>query len=271
MARRRKHEEEHENSERWLLTYADMITLLMAFFIMLYTLSRVDGVKMGVVAQNLRERLNFLPISFGTPDQGSGIFKTSGEKSGSPLGGDSRRAQGKYQMTLKAIHKTLKRNQVDDLVKMNLSPKGMVISLVSDKIAFDLQSAELKPDAKKVLDTLGPVLQPIANQISIEGNTDEMQTIQPNGISSNWQLSMARASSVMSYLVQKKYLQEDQIILTANSANRPSVATAGMSLDDQKRLNRRVDIILLGESLQHRGNLDPKKLEEQESEDQDPR
>ncbi len=247
IARKVKHEEE-ENSERWLLTYADMITLLMAFFILMYTMSNISIAKMAALAAIMKNRLGGNISLFPGNDKADQnmVFKTEGEKGSKPMAGDARLIPQRFQVTMKDIKKTLKRNRLDDLVRVSTEKRGMVISIMSEGILFDLQSATLKPSAVLVLDSLGVILEKMANRISIEGNTDELRFSSGIDPAVNWNLSAARALSVLNYMVHKKrYISEKRVSMAAFAANKPG-AVQIQDPEERRRMNRRVDIVIIG-------------------------
>ena len=244
---KKKHEEE-ENAERWLLTYADMITLLMAFFILMYTMSNINASKLAALAAIMKNRMGGNISLFPGNDKADQnmVFKTEGEKGARPMAGDARLIPARFQVTMKDIKKTLKRNRIDDLVKVSADKRGMVISIISEGILFDLQSATLKPSAVQILDNLGVSLEKIANPISIEGNTDEMRFSSGGDPAVNWNLSAARALSVLNYMVhKKKFISEKRVSMAAYASNKPGTIEIP-DPEERRRLNRRVDIVILG-------------------------
>ena len=230
------------------MTYADMITLLMAFFILMYTMSNISIAKMAALAAIMKNRLGGNISLFPGNDKADQnmVFKTEGEKGSKPMAGDARLIPQRFQVTMKDIKKTLKRNRLDDLVRVSTEKRGMVISIMSEGILFDLQSATLKPSAVLVLDSLGVILEKMANRISIEGNTDELRFSSGIDPAVNWNLSAARALSVLNYMVHKKrYISEKRVSMAAFAANKPG-AVQIQDPEERRRMNRRVDIVIIG-------------------------
>lgn len=248
MARRKKHEG-HGNLERWLLTYADMITLLMAFFIMLYTMSRVDTAKLAEVSANIRAQSGYYPTSIA----GFGVSVL-------PFGGStdvnslrpfmpSQHPTRLSDSTITAhFRRVLARDGLSNLIRVRRKNNGLIFSVISDDILFDKRSAALKPSAKPLLDTLGTMLSAIENKISIEGHTDESYFPDKEELNGNWHLSAERAMSVLHYFIQTRQVPETQMRITAWSSNAP-VTDANLTEQERRKLARRVDVVIEGKNV----------------------
>jgi len=245
----KKHEEDHENLERWLLTYADMITLLMAFFILLYTMSKIDAAKYAELSKQLKNKFGGNISVFTGQDMAFDyrIFQTVGERGTFLTVGNPKLIPVKFQLLVKDFKTMLRRNNIEDVITIFGDKKGLVISILTDGILFDLQSPLLKPEAQKILDVLGVFLQNLRNPISVEGHTDELRYTGQGDPLVNWHLSANRALSVLRYLVSKNYVSEKRISLSAFAANRP-VRTDEKDEEKRRRLCRRVDLVILGET-----------------------
>ncbi|HNW33701.1 MAG TPA: flagellar motor protein MotB [Candidatus Ozemobacteraceae bacterium] len=247
---RRRHQEEgeHENTERWLLTYSDMITLLMAFFILMYTFSRVDAAKLKGVAVSVQKNLGYsmvtmFPTITASPIDGAPLVT----KVPPAIVGSTRIIPASYKLAAKNIAQTLQRDGLADQVRVGMDARGMVISLVSG-VLFDIGSDKLKSDAKKLLDSVGLILAEVPNELVIEGHTDEQGTPMPSGLSPNWKLSAGRSVAVLEYLVSRGFLTQSKVSLGAFSSNKPLTTDLRISPDERHKRNRRVDIVLVGES-----------------------
>ena len=245
--RRRDHEEEHDNEERWLLTYADMITLLMVLFIVLFSIGQLDLKKF----QQLRSGL---ASSFGTSTAaplggGNGVLdggKTPLDQQDAAAKLDAQAAaaaQQKAQLsqTAKEIQQALAGKGLGDKVTFRLEDRGLVLQIVSDDVLFDLGKAELRPEGKDVLDGLVPALQEVSNQLAVEGHTDN-QPILSGPFATNWELSTARATTVLRYLVEQKGIVATRIAAAGYADTHPVVAN---DTPENKARNRRVEIVIL--------------------------
>ncbi|MBF0501118.1 MAG: flagellar motor protein MotB [Candidatus Riflebacteria bacterium] len=246
MSRRKKKGGAHENLERWLLTYADMITLLMAFFIMLYTMSRVDTTKLKAVADVMKGRLGYYPISF--PGGGPSVLVAeggAGHNGPLPISPSVNMVPYSDKTIMAHFSKYLKRDGLGDRVKVRQTERGVVLSLLSDGILFEKRESALKPEAKKILDSVGTLLAGLDNDIQVEGHTDESALSDKTQMNGNWILSAARAMAVLNYLVQQKYVPEKRINFAAFSSNKP-VTNPELSDDEKRKLSRRVDLLIVG-------------------------
>jgi chemotaxis protein MotB len=250
--RRRNHEEEHDNEERWLLTYADMITLLMVLFIVLFSIGQLDLKKF----EQLRSGL---ASSFGTKtevalDGGSGVLDAGNSALDAQTAQDILDAQKaaeaeavkQLRETADEVKKTLAGQGLGDKVTFRFEDRGLVLQIVTDEVLFDLGKADLRPEGRAVLDGLASALQQVPNQISVEGHTDN-RPISGFPFASNWELSTYRATSVLRYLVEQKGLDRKKISAAGYGEERPIVPNDSPAHQAQ---NRRVEIVVLAPSKQ---------------------
>jgi chemotaxis protein MotB len=229
---RKKHPEEHENLERWLITYADLITLLLAFFIMMYTFSKQDAQKYQEVAQHLKA------IFTG----GTGLLAKGSVGASQQVDLPAKSAPGE-EIKKKLEHEMDTMTKGED-AQQNMSifsdERGVVIRIM-ERTFFDGGKAELKEKAKNTLDRILPVFKDIKNHVMIEGHTDNMPINTPE-FKSNWELSVRRATEVVRYLVEKKGFPPQRISATGYAEYRP---VAQNTTSDNRSLNRRIEIIVL--------------------------
>jgi len=229
--KKRKHEEEHQNAERWLLTYADLITLLLAFFIMMYVFSKRDAYKYDEVASHLKTIFS----------GGTGLAGKGSVTAASPIDMLSRGASsGEIKRQLEG--EFLDKNH-DKFGGENISifsdERGVVIRVL-DKAFFDEGKADLKEGAKSALDKIVPIIKNIENHIRIEGHTDNVP-ISTTEFKSNWELSVRRATEVVRYLIEKRGLPPERISATGYAEFRPVVKNTS---PQNRALNRRIEIIV---------------------------
>lgn len=239
MARRKKSHAEgpHDNEERWLLTYADMITLLMVLFVVMYAISTTDLRKLTVLAQSLSSAFNAdvltgqqaLSISDG---QDTSVQQDMSASGTSPV-----------QSDLKAIKAALEDYAIGQglggEVEVGMTPQGIVIRL-NDALLFSSGRAHLDDHAINVLKRVADIVKPLPNQVRIEGNTDDQA---PDGVlyTSNWDLSSARALSVLKAMVDIG-VDPSRMSALGNSQYSP----LSPNVDEASRAkNRRVDIVVL--------------------------
>ena len=230
--KRRKHNEEHENAERWLLTYADLITLLLAFFIMMYVFSKKDAQKYDEVASHLKTIFS----------GGTGLAGKGSVTAASPIDMPSKGASsGEIKRQLESELMDSNRNKPGGENISVLSDERGVVIRVLDKAFFDEGKAELKDGAKGALDKIVPIIKSVDNHVRIEGHTDNVP-INTNEFKSNWELSVRRATEVVRYFVEKRGLPPDRISATGYAEYRPIVQN---NSPKNKSLNRRIEIIVV--------------------------
>ncbi len=270
MARKKK-SEEHVNHERWLVSYADFITLLFAFFTTLYAISSVDAQKMGKMVMSMRASFDgnlFSPggksLALGPGMGGVGtapIAKDVVQDLRVPQNAQARDAALRKLKELKANFVPLSdggsgrtlgsfKSQVDSLVGeealkrksviTRLEGRGLVISLGEGGF-FDSGSDQIKPAGLALLDTIATSLITVANHIRIEGHTDNVP-IRNSRFPSNWELSTARATVIVAHLLDKFGLSPERVSAAGYAEYRP---VASNDAEEGRARNRRVDIIVL--------------------------
>jgi chemotaxis protein MotB len=266
--RRAAAHEEHEaaNHERWLLTYADMITLLMVLFIVLFAISVVDKKKFAELADGLSHNLNsspkVLPAGTGVLDGGKSTKPDMGQLAANPplpvtpieqvdLQKQLHAEQQKQdllkqeQLTLgdarQQIEAALKAKGLQNSVSFAVTSRGLVVSIVTDQVLFDTGKADLKPVGQQVLDAVAPALRNLPNDVSVEGHTDNVP-INGGPFASNWELSAVRATTVVRYLVGTDGLRANRMSATGFADTKPVVPNDSPAHQAQ---NRRVDVVVL--------------------------
>lgn len=230
--RRKKREEEHENLERWLITYADLITLLLAFFIMMYVFSKQDAQKYDEVVGHLKT------IFTG----GSGVHG-QGKEGGLPfelpmkIAGARNEVQDKLENEIKSM-------KGDESVKKDVSvfsdERGVVVRIL-DKACFEEGKADLQERSKSALSRIAAVIKETKNQIRIEGHTDNVP-ISNYEFKSNWELSARRATEVVKYFVERFAFPPNRISAAGYAEYRPVTSN---DTAEHRALNRRIEIIIL--------------------------
>ena len=225
--RRRNLDTGQENTERWLLTYADLITLLLAFFIVMYSMSRVDASKFGKVTDAFNDILRGNPATSGGAGSGS-----------TPVSDDT---GARMLINLEqAIDRRLQMDGLADRIEIIESKRGLVIR-VMESAAFDPGSADLKPQMFAVLAVLAQELGDIPNQVLVEGHSDNTPIATPR-YPSNWELSTARSTGVIRHLVEQLAVDPERVSAVGYAEYRP---IAPNQTPQGRANNRRVDIIIL--------------------------
>jgi chemotaxis protein MotB len=214
---------------RWLLTYADMITLLLALFIILFAISNISAVKFNRLAR---------AISGGF----SSTSAINNPPNGGALGHQLGRTDEANMVAIKAaLDKYIARQRLQTKVQTRIASQGLVVTLLSDKAYYDSGSAELRPETKSVLTVIAGQLRGVRNEVRVEGSTDDVP-IATYAYPSNWELSAARATGVTRYLVERERIAPTRISLAGYGQFRPKFANDS---DVHRQQNRRVDIVIL--------------------------
>jgi len=256
MARPKK-QHAHENHERWLLTYADMITLLVAFFIMLYAMSVMNQHKFQQVAISVRsgfggdvmgrapsilEGSGESQVAMSVTEQGSqDINKEVQDISPHFKEKDILIPSSSLDATLEKLRAVIKQDHLEKTVMVKSEERGIVVTVVTDKFLFDKGQADIKPETDYVLDSVARPLKSIPNQIRIEGYTDDLPICTAR-FPSNWELSTTRATTVLRYFIAHNELSPDRLSAAGYADTRPICP----NVDERSRaLNRRVEIVVL--------------------------
>lgn|SRR5574344_252523 len=247
MARKKK-PPEHENLERWLVSYADFMTLLFATFVVLYALSQINVNEFKKVEDSLKKAFSAQSIL----DGGSGVM-SSGNSVMDTSAGDSvidtllmeyispRYEQQSYEEIEKTIEDMTKSGEMDG-VSAKVDDRGFVIT-ITDKngVVFKSGSAELSPKAKTILEKVGKlIVEKFAmHLIKVEGHTDSMPV--SGKYPSNWELSSARASGIVRYLIGRFKIPPEMMSAVGYADTRPIVNEKNTAAYAK---NRRVEIVV---------------------------
>lgn len=246
-------EEKKENMDRWLVTYADLITLLMIFFVLMYTMSQVDVKKYKAVVNSISIVLTGQAIS-ALDTQGPSLAEgLSGQQI--PEGeGEIPANQGQLQEVKNLIQEFIetqdlelgsgetggKTTKLGEYIVVYEQERGLVISF-KDTLLFASGSDELTPQARSIIRQVGEALKDLPNYIRVEGHTDNLP-IHTARFPSNWELSVLRASNVVHVLQDEGGIPPDRLSIIGYGEYRPLVPNE----DDLSRaMNRRVDIVIL--------------------------
>lgn len=255
----KKRAQAHPNHERWLVSYADFITLLFAFFVVLYSSSQVDKRKAGRLALAIQ-------VAF----QELGVFQTSSTKVPikdedaipfekvqivenidkdadlkrivNPMKGvlssasEAQSLQDAQQAISKALDPEIKRREVS----MSLRREGLVVSL-KEMGFFDSGSATIRPGSMNAIGRLAEVLKSRPENLRVEGHTDNVP-IHTARFANNWELSTARATQLIQVLILKYGIPPSHLSAAGYGEFHP---VAGNSTPDGRAQNRRLDVVIL--------------------------
>jgi chemotaxis protein MotB len=232
--RRKGHHEEHHVDERWLVSYADMITVLMALFIVLYAMSTVDQKKFDVLKNSLATGFGVTKTSDKVDENKGVVPKEFVTKNGAGFSSSTIA----LQQVAKEIQNELKTAGLASDVKVTAGTNAITISLVGSSTYFEGNDADLSSNAVHVLQKLSPTLKKHAGEVTIEGHAD------PGGSAGrwgdDWNLASARANSVRAYLSEHGAVDPADVSVVSFGSENAKKGTSAAVIEH----NRRVDIVL---------------------------
>jgi chemotaxis protein MotB len=258
--RRQEEPEEHENEERWMASYMDMVTVLMCMFIVLFAMSTVDAKKFEALKNSLAT--GFGQVKSEKVDTASGVVVPPAhveEKGDTTDFALAQKEAQNLQLLKDRIQAALTDDGLQDAVQLKIDERGLTIGLVGSSTFFDSNHAELSPTAVQVLDDIGPILAPTGHQVSVEGHADSRAPGAP--FPTNWELSAGRATSVLRHLVEVDGYPQNLIAAVSYGSARPLTNATGTS-DLELAQNRRVDVVVLSAQPERIRALIPQALQQ---------
>jgi chemotaxis protein MotB len=245
--------EKHANHERWLVSYADFITLLFAVFTTLYAMSQTDKKKVEEVMQSLQQSFGMVTAGAPTPKvnviqskQISIVPSIRPEVSIAPTGrarsGQMRsHAEEKdFRQIKSSIEAYLIKQGAQNKVSLTITRRGLIVSL-KEAGFFDPGQAQIKASAHELINTIAEVMTQYNNPMRLEGHTDNTP-ISTAQFPSNWELSTARATNGLKYLIKYFDVDPEKISATGYGEFRP---IADNNTPENRAKNRRVDLVML--------------------------
>jgi len=264
--------EEHVNHERWLVSYADMMTLLMVLFLVLFAMSQVDvtkftklkaGLAAGFGAESValegkgtqvEEQEDVTPFDPGSKvgvpadpagdisdEQLSKAVAAADRAKQSQMAQHAKAEVEKLEEVKKKLEAELAAKGMADAVKFSIDERGLVVTIVTNQVVFPGDSATLLDGGKRVLDSIGPLVASLSNKIQVDGHTNQLP-VQTRNYPSGWELSTARASSVVRYLIDKFGLPSARMSAAGYADTRPLLPPS----DPQApTTNRRVEVVVM--------------------------
>jgi chemotaxis protein MotB len=266
--RRNRRVETRESRDRWMITYADLITLLLIFFVILYAMSSLDTDKYSIVTGSLSETFKsgstVLEGGNGILDAGKTIESKPESTDGNgnaaatarPNDGSAeqteneapsarelafREQEAKLAELMGVITNYVEENNLGEQIFVADKPQGIEITL-SDRFLFDIGKSDLKSPALPALQQLSGLFKDIGAKISIEGHTDNTPVSSASHFNDNWELSGARALSVLRFFLDREGLNPDNFQYAGYADTQP---TADNTTAEGQQKNRRVEIIVL--------------------------
>lgn len=247
MNRRRKRSDTKPGAPLWMVTFSDMMTLILVFFILLFSISIIDATKFRAIADSFQDlnQFEFYPsiIPFDNPAQDSDVNKDPFDKDENPfenyLNIKEEDTDEQLDHLLSEVEEFLEENDLIDMITASRDDRGVVLVL-QEQVLFDTARADIKSEAEPFLNMVGTLLKNIPNIVRVEGHTDS-RPINTIRYPSNWELSGARASSVIRYLIENHDLNPERFIALGYGDTRP---IAPNTTEENMQQNRRVVIVI---------------------------
>lgn len=238
-----------------MVTYSDMVTLVLVFFILLFSMSQIDLAKFDAVSESFRNRMIFdfypSPVPMENPTE-----HTSSEESGKNTNEfedptenknindrdeeDEEEQDDELDHLLEEVDDYLDENELNEVISATRTERGVVLVL-QELILFDSGEADILPEGETFLNKVGTLLSKIPNNVKVEGHTDSTP-IDSYRFPSNWELSGARASSVTRYLIDEFDYDLSRFTIAGYGETDP---LAPNTTSENKKQNRRVEIVIM--------------------------
>ncbi|WP_202708606.1 OmpA family protein [Sporosalibacterium faouarense] len=223
---------EDPSTNNWMTTYGDMVTLLLTFFILLFSISEVNS-------QKFRAIVNSFQGSPGILKSGSSVFDSRNDDAIT-----NQEIENSFVELKNVLENYLKVKNVDSKILVELDQSGLILRF-QDNVLFSSGKANIKTESKLVLLDISDILVKEAFKkynIRVEGHTDSVPTLTTSKYPTNWDLSVARASNVVKFLIEEAGLTPSRLSAAGFSEYKP---IAPNDTIDGKQKNRRVDIVIL--------------------------
>ncbi|MGM0437053.1 MAG: flagellar motor protein MotB [Bacillota bacterium] len=233
MPRNRKNNKNDDTDSNWMTTFSDMMTLLLTFFVLLYSMSTIDAQKFKAAVNSLRENMGIL-------SGGRTVSEEPMVESGS-LGSDiTPSPHENLTVARKEIQQYVQEKNLQDRVNMEMTQRGLVVRFTG-QILFEVGEADIRNKGRDVLDKVATVLKDMPNNVMIEGHTDNLP-IDTDEFPSNWELSTARSTEVIKYFIEDPGIDPERLSAAGYSKYRPIEPNDS---PENRALNRRVEVVIL--------------------------
>lgn len=240
----KKPKEEKGGAPEWMVTYGDLVTLLMCFFVLLFAFSEIDAQKFNAVMQSFQGSAGVLEAGKSLSEDQL-VFDASPEKNSTPRTSDVEElliVKNLLEPIKEKIEEEFKGSPYEESVEIEIENNKLVIRL-KNNVLFDSAKADIKPEAIEVLSILGEILKGdefLGTEIAIQGHTDDVP-INTERFPSNWELSMSRSGSVLKYFLNELGFPPTRLS-TAGFGEYKPIDTNETA--EGRANNRRVEIII---------------------------
>ena len=251
MARKQRHPE-HENHERWLVSYADFMTLLFAFFVVMFATSQTDKARAQQVSDSVKQALDkggvaaaVLEILGGTVDEkGKGNAQMKGAGGSQPQNAKPQNAIAELLPSLQYLSKSLEDEIHQGKIEMHLEPRGLVVSR-RQATFFNSGADTVDPNTYSSVEKIAQIIHDLPNSVRLEGHTDAVP-IHTARFHSNWELSAARSIAMMELFSERFEIPPQRMAIAGYADTAPLDSN---DTPEGRAHNRRVDIVILNQRI----------------------
>jgi chemotaxis protein MotB len=256
----RKQQKPPEGLPEWFATYSDMVTLLLTFFVLLFSMASIDNIKFNQVAQSLASSFSMIDLYTGDKilnSSGNTIFTVDFSNPSNQrkpaqnekyieaaeemvVDAEQRIADKKMDIAKEEIRQAVEAQGLEDKIQI-IEEKDFIIVRLDSEVFFDSGKANIRPEGVPILDALAGILKGIDNEILVSGHTDNVP-ISTELYKSNWELSTARATTVVRYLLDTHNLDPTKFTATGNGEYRP---IGDNSTAEGRQMNRRIEVKIM--------------------------
>jgi chemotaxis protein MotB len=252
MARKKPHPE-HENHERWMVSYADFITLMFAFFVVMFATSQTDKARAQQVSDSVKQALDKGGVAAAVHEILGGTVDEKGKGNAQMKGpGGSQKAKvaperavlAELLPSLQYLNKELQAEIHDGKIEMHLEPRGLVLSL-RQATFFPSGEDAIDPKTYPIVEKIAQTICELPNQVRLEGHTDSIP-IHTARFHSNWELSAARSIGMMELLSDRFEIPRQRMAIAGYADTAPLDSN---DTQEGRAHNRRVDIVILNQQV----------------------
>jgi len=244
MARKKKRQPDHVSHERWLVSYADFITLLFAFFVVMFAVSQVDSKKVGRFTQSFHDALEWQAVAQGggRASSGTDVIPVIPSFTNAKVAKSLRDFEEEKTGIRRGLVKRL--GNVPMLAGLNiLEVRGELVLRLPEKLMFDRGEAILRAEGGEALVAIAEELTERPVRVRVEGHTDSIPIHTPR-FPSNWELSQSRAMAVVRFFLEDGKIAPSRLAAAGYGEHHP---IASNDTVEGKAQNRRVDIIVVAD------------------------
>ncbi|HLV09757.1 MAG TPA: OmpA family protein [Halanaerobiales bacterium] len=232
LSNKKRNDEKPPGSPAWMTTFGDMMTLLLVFFVFLYSFSVMDLNKFESFITALKSSLGVL--------QGGQTIVDESEMARGSIGENFNPSQRVFNKIIGEMSNFIRERGLEQEIVLEQNERGLVVRLTG-QILYDLGKADIKPEGREILDQVAVSIRNIENNIMVEGHTDNWP-INTEQFPSNWELSTARATNVIRYFIEEHQITADRLAAAGYSEYRPLYSN---DTRENRAGNRRVEIVIL--------------------------